>query len=64
MNNIRITYNVDATVNLGNFENVKPHYGMSAVLEQGEDPTAAFEKIKTFVDALLEAEIGSIKRGK
>lgn len=63
MKNIVVTYAVDATVNLGNFENVKPHYAMSAELDDSENPTEAFDKIKTFVDSLLEAEIGSIKKG-
>lgn len=64
MKDIQVTYNVDATVNLGNFENVKPHFGMTVTLEDGEKPDEVFNKIKTFVDGLLEDEVGSIKRSQ
>lgn len=64
MKNIVVTYAVDATVKTGDFENVKPHYGMTVTLDDNETPTEAFAKIKGFCDSLLEAEVGKIKRGE
>lgn len=64
MKDIVVVYSVDATVNTGNFENVKPHYGMQVTLEEGETPAEAFDKIKAVCDGFLEAEVGSIKRRK
>lgn len=64
MKNIRVEYSAEATFNLGNFENVKPHYGMSADVdpENGETPDVVFEKIKNFVDGLIETDAAEIKR--
>lgn len=62
LKNIRITYSAETTINMGNFENIKPHYGMSVDVPDGENPAEAFEKVKNFVDDLLTIEANAIKR--
>ena len=37
-NNDQIWVTVNATVNLGNFENIKIEVGLSRTIEEGEDP--------------------------
>lgn len=61
LNNIRVHYAVDATVNLGNFENVKPHFAMSADVPEGTSPVDAFNKIKSLCDSLLQREVAETK---
>jgi hypothetical protein len=61
LKNIRITYSAETTINMGNFENVKPHYGMSVDVPDGESPAEAFNEVKDFVDDLLTIETEALK---
>lgn len=62
MKNMKVTYHNEVTVNLGNFQNIKPGYGFEADLEDGENPRDAFKKVQALVDALLEENVDTIKR--
>lgn len=56
-----IRYSVGATFATVQFENVRPEYGMTVELEDGESPEAAFAKVKEFCDALIEVDARDIK---
>lgn len=61
LTNVKVTYSVDATINVGNFENVKPHFSITADVEDGGNPKEAFLKIKGLCDALLAEEYAATK---
>lgn len=59
--NVRVEYSIDATVNTGNFENVKPGYKIGADVPEGTSPSAVRAKLKATADAWLEQDIVDIK---
>lgn len=60
--NVTIEYAKEVTINLGNFQNVKPSYKVSVELYDNINPHDAKEKIKKIVDSWLEQEIEEIQR--
>jgi phosphopantetheine adenylyltransferase len=61
MKNLRVEYHNEVTINLGNFENQKPGFGLSADVEEGEDPKVVARALKEKVDFWLEKTIDSIR---
>lgn len=61
MKDVRIEYSIEATINTGNFENVKPGYKASATLDEGEDRNAAAAKLTKYVESLLERKVDEIQ---
>lgn len=61
MKDIVVEYHNEVTVNLGNFENQKPGYSLSATLEPGENPNDVRAKLRKTVDGWLEQEIDEIR---
>ena len=59
--NVRVEYSVEATINLGNFQNVKPGYRVSADVPEGSHPAEVREKLKALVDPWLEADIAQYR---
>lgn len=59
--NVRVQYHIDATINLGNFENVKPGYVISADVPDGTSPSAVRAKLKATADAWLEQDIEAFR---
>jgi len=57
LTNVRVEYTVEATINTGNFQNVKPGYRVSADVPEGMHPEEARAKLKALVDPWLEADI-------
>lgn len=57
LTNVRVEYIIDATINLGNFQNVKPGYRVSADVPDGVHPNEARAKLKALVDPWLEEDI-------
>lgn len=57
LTNVRVRYAISATVNTGNFQNVKPEYEISADVPDGVSPSLARKKLKATVDAWLEEDI-------
>lgn len=55
--NLRVTYIVEATINTGNFQNVKPGYEVSADVPEGVHPSVVRAELKALVDPWLEADI-------
>jgi phosphopantetheine adenylyltransferase len=61
MHNIRVEYGADATVNLGNFENVKPSLKISADVAEGEDTKAVVRQLRELVDSFIEHVVAEAK---
>lgn len=59
--NVRVEYSMEATINTGNFENVRPGYKVSADVPDGVHPNDVREKLKALVDGWLEADFEQIK---
>ena len=61
MQNIKVRYHNEVTVNLGNFQNTKPGYEIEAVVEDGENPREVFERLETLVEDLLDKRVEAIR---
>lgn len=61
LQNIRVEYSLEATINMGNFENQKPGYRVSADVPEGMTPAEAKDALKSVVEGWLEAEIKEIR---
>ena len=59
--NDKVWVTVDATVNLGNYENMKIQTGMSRTIEEGEDPYELIHKISRKLIKQTEEKIEQIK---
>lgn len=55
--NIRVEYSIESTINLGNFQNVKPGYRVSADVPEGGTATGTRNQLKSLVDRWLEEDI-------
>lgn len=55
--NVRVEYAIDATINTGNFQNVKPAYKVSADVPEGEHPDQTRAMLKALADRWLEEDI-------
>ena len=62
MKNVRVEYGAEATVNLGDFENVKPGLRMSADVPDGTDPKVVIREIRDLVDSFIEHVVAEAKR--
>lgn len=60
----KITYSLDSTINMGDFENYKPSVMAEATLEEGDNPTEAMAELKKFVQSQLMADIKRIRTFK
>jgi hypothetical protein len=59
--NVRVEYHLEATVNMGNFENQKPGYTLSADVPPGVHPGVVKDELKKLVEGWLEDEIKEIR---
>lgn len=55
--NAELTY----TRNLGNFENVRVHVGVSDSVREGENVNVAFERVYSFVEKKLLEKVEEIE---
>ena len=60
--NVRVEYVVEATINIGNFQNVKPGYRVSADVPDDQHPAEVRAKLKALVDPWLEEDIEQYQR--
>ena len=60
LKNIRVEYSCEATVNTGNFTNVRPGYRISADVPEGTSASEVYEYLETRLDARLERKVDSI----
>jgi hypothetical protein len=56
----KVKYQIEATVNMGNFSNVKPLYEVEVEVEDGDTPSTIFERVEKLVDAQLEKKIDQL----
>jgi hypothetical protein len=59
--NVRVEYHIEATINMGNFENQKPGYTVSADVPEGTHPTETRNTLKKLADGWLEQDWDEIK---
>lgn len=64
MKNVRVEYGVDATVNLGDFENVKPGLRIAADVTEGESVKAVVNELRTLVDSFIQHVVAEAKAEK
>lgn len=64
LSNIRVEYHQEVTINLGNFQNVKPYYAVSADVEEGGNPAEALKRLRSLVERLVEEEVSQIQADK
>lgn len=55
--NIRVEYSVEATVNLGDFQNVRPGYKLSATVPKGAKASEIRAQLKSLADKWLSEDI-------
>ena len=60
--NVRVEYIVEATINIGNFQNVKPGYRVSADVPDDQHPNEVRAKLKALVDPWLEEDVDTFRR--
>lgn len=56
----RVTYGLHYTRNLQNYENAKVYFEISDDVRDGENVDAAFSRVVSKVDALVEAKVREI----
>ncbi len=61
LENVRVEYSCEVTVNIGNFQNQKPGYRVSADVPAGTHPDIARAKIKALVDGWVESDVQDIQ---
>lgn len=59
--NVRVEYHVEATVNLGDFQNIKPGYVISADVPDGVHPQVVIDELKGVVDPLIAKDFEDAK---
>lgn len=64
MKNVRVEYGADATVNLDNFENVKPGLRVAADVAEGESVKAVVRELRELVDSFIEHVVAEAKAEK
>lgn len=62
LKNVRVEYSVEATVNTGNFTNVRPGYRVSADVPEGANPAEVKNFLKQKVDAWIEHDVDEIRK--
>lgn len=60
----KISYSLDATVNMGDYENYRPNVSAEANLEAGESPIEAMAELKRFVQTQLMEDIKKLKASR
>jgi hypothetical protein len=58
--NVRVEYSLEATVNTGNFENLKPGYKLSADVPDGIHPDVIKKKLKALVEDWVAKDVADI----
>jgi hypothetical protein len=55
--NVRVEYSIETTINLGNFQNVKPGYRLSADIPEGSNASTVRSQLKALADRWLAEDI-------
>lgn len=59
--NVRVEHHVEATINLGNFQNVKPGYSISADVPDGVNPSEVAVKLRALTEKWLLEDIDNYR---
>ena len=57
MKTTEIKVSLAQTINLGNYENIRPEVSLTAQLEEGDDPVACSQALRETCDKLLMEQI-------
>ena len=60
----RVTVEYSYTVNLGDFENIKIHVGVSDSVREGENVDRAYNRIESFVSKKVTDEVLNAKASR
>jgi hypothetical protein len=60
--NVRVEHHVEATINLGNFQNVKPGYSLSADVPDGLHPSEVAKKLRGLAENWLLEDIENYRK--
>lgn len=63
LENVRVEYSADATVNLGNFENVKPGLKIAADVPEGGSIKDTVNELVELVDSFITHAVNEAKSG-
>lgn len=63
LKNVRVEYSADATVNLGNFENVKPGLKISSDVAEGQSVKTVVNELVELVDSFITHAVNEAKSG-
>lgn len=58
---VKITYSLDSTINMGDYENYKPQVMAEAHLEEGDDPVEAMAELKKYVQTQLMEDVKKLR---
>lgn len=58
---MKIKIGISKTINLGNFENIKPSVSVEDDLLNGESYSDGYERIKNICEELFEKELNELK---
>lgn len=59
--NVEVTVTKSVTINIGDFQNIKPEYSLSVTLDEGANPNEVRAKLLATIDSWLEADIKEAK---
>lgn len=57
----KLTYALDTTINMGDYENYKPQVMAEAQLDPEDDPKEAMAELKKYVQAQLMEDVKKIR---
>lgn len=60
LTDVVVTVHIGATVNLGDFNNYKPEFTISAKVPDGESPSAAKDRLERTVRAWLDESLDKV----
>lgn len=63
LQNVRVEYSAESTVNLGNFENVKPGLSVASDVAPGQDVKDVVRELVELVDSFIIHAVNEAKSG-
>lgn len=61
---LTMTYSRGATINCGNFNNQRVDFTATVQVPAGSNPDAIYDRLRTYVEAKVQAEVRSYNGGR